>query len=41
VWTIFRAIIFSKPEQFNYIFSNEVRLKLEEAAQRLNVSIKK
>jgi EAL domain-containing protein (putative c-di-GMP-specific phosphodiesterase class I) len=36
----FQGYYFSKPEQFNYIFSNEVRLKLEEAAQRLNVSIK-
>lgn len=36
----FQGYYFSRPEQFNYIFSNEVRLKLEEAAQRLNVSIK-
>ena len=36
----FQGYYFSKPEQINYIFSNDVRLKLEEAAQRLNLSIK-
>lgn len=37
----FQGFYFSKPEQFNYIFSNEVCRKLEEAAQRLNLSIKR
>ena len=36
----FQGFYFSKPEQFNYIFSNEARLKLEDAAQRLNLSMK-
>ena len=36
----FQGFYFSKPEQFNYIFSNDVRLKLEDAALRLNLSIK-
>ncbi len=37
----FQGFYFSKPEQFNYIFSNEARLKLEDAALKLNFSIKK
>ncbi len=37
----FQGFYFSRPEQFNYLFSNEARLKLEEAAHRLNLSIKK
>lgn len=37
----FQGFYFSKPERFDYIFSNEARLKLEEAAQHLNVSMKK
>lgn len=37
----FQGFYFSRPEQFNYLFSNETRLKLEEAAHRLNLSIKK
>ncbi len=37
----FQGFYFSKPEQFNYIFSNEARLKLEDAAVKLNLSIKK
>lgn len=37
----FQGFYFSKPEQFNYIFSNEARLKLEDAALKLNLSIKK
>jgi EAL domain-containing protein (putative c-di-GMP-specific phosphodiesterase class I) len=36
----FQGFYFSKPEQFNYIFSNDVRLKLEDAALRLNLSMK-
>ena len=36
----FQGFYFSKPEQFNYIFSNDVRLKLEDAAMRLNLSMK-
>ncbi|MCD7731016.1 MAG: EAL domain-containing protein [Oscillospiraceae bacterium] len=36
----FQGFYFSKPEQFNYIFSNEARLKLEDAALRLNLSMK-
>ncbi|MBD5146406.1 MAG: EAL domain-containing protein [Ruminococcus sp.] len=36
----FQGFYFSKPEQFNYIFSNEARLKLEDAAVKLNLSIK-
>lgn len=37
----FQGFYFSRPEQFNFLFSNEARLKLEDAAQRLNLSIKK
>ena len=37
----FQGFYFSRPEQFNCLFSNETRLKLEEAAHRLNLSIKK
>ena len=37
----FQGYYFSRPEQFNFLFSNEARLKLEDAAQRLNLSIKK
>lgn len=37
----FQGFYFSRPEQFNYIFSNDVRLKLEDAALKLNLSIKK
>lgn len=37
----FQGFYFSKPERFDYIYSNEARLKLEDAAQRLNVSMKK
>ncbi|MGN0603660.1 MAG: EAL domain-containing protein [Oscillospiraceae bacterium] len=37
----FQGFYFSKPERFDYIYSNEARLKLEEAAQHLNVSMKK
>jgi EAL domain-containing protein (putative c-di-GMP-specific phosphodiesterase class I) len=36
----FQGFYFSKPEKINRIFSNEVRLKLEDAAHRLNVNIK-
>ncbi|MCH5192744.1 MAG: EAL domain-containing protein [Oscillospiraceae bacterium] len=36
----FQGFYFSRPEQFNYIFSNEARLKLEDAALKLNLSIK-
>ncbi|MDR0943566.1 MAG: EAL domain-containing protein [Ruminococcus sp.] len=36
----FQGFYFSKPDKINKIFSNEVRLKLEEAATRLNVNIK-
>ncbi len=36
----FQGFYFQKPEQFNYIFTNEARLRLEESAQRLNISIK-
>ena len=37
----FQGYYFQKPEQFNYLFTNEARLKVEEAAQRLNISTKK
>ncbi len=37
----FQGFYFQKPEQFNYLFTNEARLRLEESAQRLNISIKK
>ena len=37
----FQGYYFSRPEQFNFLFSNEARLKLEDAAQRLNLTIKK
>ena len=37
----FQGFYFSKPEQFNYLFSNEARLKLEDAALKLNLSMKK
>jgi EAL domain-containing protein (putative c-di-GMP-specific phosphodiesterase class I) len=36
----FQGFYFSKPDKINRIFSNEVRVKLEEAAHRLNVNIK-
>lgn len=36
----FQGYYFSKPEQFNYLFTNEARLKLEDAALSLNMSIK-
>ncbi|MDD7428199.1 MAG: EAL domain-containing protein [Oscillospiraceae bacterium] len=37
----FQGFYFQKPEQFNYLFTNEARLRLEESARRLNISIKK
>ncbi|MBQ8786832.1 MAG: EAL domain-containing protein [Oscillospiraceae bacterium] len=37
----FQGYYFSRPEQFNFLFTNEARLKLEDAALRLNLSIKK
>ena len=37
----FQGFYFQKPEQFNYLFTNEARLKVEEAAQKLNISTKK
>lgn len=37
----FQGFYFQKPGQFNYLFTNEARLKVEEAAQRLNISTKK
>lgn len=37
----FQGFYFSKPEQFNYLFSNEARMRVEKAAQRLNISTKK
>lgn len=37
----FQGYYFSRPEQFNFLFTNEARLKLEDAAHRLNLSIKK
>ncbi len=36
----FQGFYFSKPESFDYIFSNEARLRLEDAAQHLNLSMK-
>lgn len=36
----FQGFYFSKPEQYEYLFSNEARVKLEEAALRLNLSMK-
>ena len=37
----FQGYYFSRPELFNFLFTNEARLKLEDAAQKLNLSIKK
>lgn len=37
----FQGFYFQKPEQFNYLFTNEARLRVEEAAQKLNISTKK
>jgi len=37
----FQGFYFQKPEQFNYLFTNEVRIRVEDAAQRLNISTKK
>lgn len=37
----FQGFYFQKPDQFNYIYTNEARLRLEDAAQKLNISIKK
>ena len=37
----FQGFYFQKPGSFNYLFTNEVRMKVEEAAQRLNISTKK
>lgn len=36
----FQGFYFSKPEQFNYLYSNEARLRLEDAALKLNLSMK-
>lgn len=36
----FQGYFFSEPEKINYLFSNAARLRLEEAAQRLNLNIK-
>lgn len=36
----FQGYFFSVPEKINYLFSNEARLRLEEAAQKLNLNIK-
>ncbi|MDR0947828.1 MAG: EAL domain-containing protein [Ruminococcus sp.] len=36
----FQGYFFSRPERFNRIYSTEVRIKLEEAAKRLNINIK-
>lgn len=36
----FQGFYFSKPEQYEYLFSNEARVKLEEASLRLNLSMK-
>ncbi len=37
----FQGFYFSKPDHFNYLFTNEARLKMNNAAQRLNLNIKK
>ena len=37
----FQGFYFQKPEQFNDLFTNEARLRVEEAAQKLNISTKK
>ena len=37
----FQGFYFQRPGSFNYLFTNEVRLRLEDAAQRLNISTKK
>ncbi len=37
----FQGFYFQKPNQFNYLFTNEARLRVEEAAQKLNISTKK
>ncbi len=36
----FQGFYFQKPEQFNYLFTNEARLRVEDAAKRLNISTK-
>ncbi|MBQ5316447.1 MAG: EAL domain-containing protein [Oscillospiraceae bacterium] len=36
----FQGFYFQRPEQFNYLFSNEARLRVEDAAKRLNISTK-
>lgn len=37
----FQGFYFQKPDQFNYLFTNEARLKVEKAAHKLNISTKK
>ncbi|MCM1577406.1 MAG: EAL domain-containing protein [Ruminococcus sp.] len=37
----FQGYYFQRPEQFNYLFTNEARLRVEQAAQKLNISTKK
>ncbi|MBP5580909.1 MAG: EAL domain-containing protein [Ruminococcus sp.] len=36
----FQGFYFQKPEQFNYLFSTEARLRVEDAARELNISTK-
>lgn len=37
----FQGFYFSRPDKFNTLFSNDTRIRLEAAAQKLNISIKK
>ncbi len=37
----FQGFYFQKPDRFNQLFTNETRMKVEQAAQQLNISIKK
>ena len=37
----FQGFYFEKPNQFNYLFTNEARLRVEDAARKLNISTKK
>jgi len=37
----FQGYYFSRPDKFNTLFSNDTRIMLEAAAQKLNISIKK
>ncbi|MBP0954761.1 MAG: EAL domain-containing protein [Oscillospiraceae bacterium] len=36
----FQGFYFQRPDRFNYLFTNEARVKVEQAADRLNISLK-